>query len=87
MFNPPVAFKRNGARLAVIEGGVINFIRADHISRPVFGTNTGGTKVWTAAYLPFGGVRTTTGTPINLRFPASGSNPNPACTKHRRNRK
>ena len=53
----------------MIEGGVTTFIRADHIGRPVFGTNTGGTKVWTASYLPFGGVRTTTGTPINARFP------------------
>jgi RHS repeat-associated protein len=59
----------NGAPLAVIEGGVTTFIRTDHIGRPVFGTNTAGTKVWTAAYLPFGGVRTTTGTPTNLRFP------------------
>jgi hypothetical protein len=38
----------NGAPLAVIEGGVINFIRTDHIGRPVFGTNTTGTKVRTA---------------------------------------
>jgi RHS repeat-associated protein len=59
----------NGAPLAVIEGGVTTFIRTDHIGRPVFGTNTTGTKVWTAAYHPFGGVRTTTGTPITLRFP------------------
>jgi RHS repeat-associated protein len=35
----------------------------------VFGTNTAGTKVWTASYLPFGGVRTTTGAAINARFP------------------
>jgi RHS repeat-associated protein len=55
--------------LAVIEGGVLTFIRTDHVGRPAFGTNTAGTKVWTAAYLPFGGVRTATGTPINLRFP------------------
>ena len=59
----------NGAPLAVIEGGVTTFIRTDHIGRPVFGTNTGGTKVWTASYLPFGGVRTTTGTPITARNP------------------
>ncbi len=59
----------NGAPIIVIEGGVLTFIRSDHIGRPVFGTNSTGTKVWTAAYLPFGGVRTTTGTPINLRFP------------------
>ena len=51
----------------MIEGGALTFIRTDHIGRPVFGTNTSGTKVWTAAYLPFGGVRTTTGTTINMK--------------------
>jgi RHS repeat-associated protein len=35
----------------------------------VFATNTAGVKTWTASYDPFGGVRTTTGTPINARFP------------------
>ena len=58
-----------GAPLAVIEGGVTTFIRADHIGRPVFGTNTAGTKVWTASYLPSGGVRTTTGTPVTAGVP------------------
>jgi hypothetical protein len=53
----------NGRPIIVIEGGILTFIRTDHIGRPVFGTNTSGTKTWTAAYLPFGGVRTTTGTP------------------------
>jgi RHS repeat-associated protein len=55
--------------VAVIEGGVTSFVRTDHIGRPVFATNTAGTQVWTASYMPFGGVRTTTGTPINARFP------------------
>ncbi len=41
----------------------------DHIGRPVFATNSAGTKTWTASYLPFGEVLTTTGTPIALRFP------------------
>ena len=59
----------NGAAIAVREGGVNYFIRTDHIGRPVFATNPSGVKVWTAAYLPFGGVRTSTGTPITLRFP------------------
>ena len=59
----------NGEALAVIEGGVINFVRVDHIGRPVFASNTAATKTWTASYLPFGEVRTTTGTPIALRFP------------------
>ena len=34
--------------VAVIEGGVISFVRADHIGRPVFATNASGVKVWTA---------------------------------------
>ncbi len=55
--------------VAVIEGGVVSFVRSDHIGRPVFATNASGTKVWTASYLPFGGVRTTTGTPMTARFP------------------
>jgi RHS repeat-associated protein len=55
--------------VAVIEGGVVSFVRSDHIGRPVFATNAAGTKVWTATYTPFGGVRTTTGTPITARFP------------------
>jgi RHS repeat-associated protein len=50
-------------------GGVVNFVRVDHIGRPVFATNSTATKTWTASYLPFGEVRTTTGTPIALRFP------------------
>ena len=58
-----------GQLIAVIEGGVISFVRADHIGRPVFATNSAGAKVWTASYLPFGGVRTSTGTPSLLRFP------------------
>ena len=53
----------------MIEGGVINYVRMDDIGRPVFATNSTGTKTWTASTLPFGEVRTTTGTPIALRFP------------------
>jgi RHS repeat-associated protein len=55
--------------VAVIEGGVIYLIRADHIGRPVFATTLAGTKVWSAVYLPFGGVHVTTGAPIDARFP------------------
>jgi RHS repeat-associated protein len=56
--------------VAVIEGGVVSYMRTDHISRPVFATNaTTGVKTWTASYDPFGGVCTTTGSPINARFP------------------
>ncbi len=45
------------------------FIRTDHIGRPVFATDSTGAKVWEAMYLPFGGVHTTTNTPVKLRFP------------------
>jgi uncharacterized protein RhaS with RHS repeats len=53
----------------VIEGGVVSFVRADHIGRPVFATNSTGVKVWTATYTPFGGVHTSTGTLPTARFP------------------
>jgi RHS repeat-associated protein len=56
----------------VIEGGVVYFIRADHIGRPVFATSVGakiGVKIWTATYLPFGGVHTSTGALPTNRFP------------------
>ena len=59
----------DGAAVAVIESGVVYYIRSDHIGRPVFATNAAGVQVWGASYLPFGGVRTSTGTPITLRFP------------------
>jgi RHS repeat-associated protein len=59
----------DGAPIAVVEGGVIYYIRTDHIGRPVFATNAAGVKVWTASYLPFGGVRVSTGVPLALRFP------------------
>ena len=59
----------NGAHFAVIEGGVVSFVRADHIGRPVFATNSTGTKVWSATYNPFGGVHTSTGTLPPNRFP------------------
>jgi len=55
--------------VAVIEGGVVYFIRADHIGRPVFATNAAGVKVWTATYHPFGGVHTSTGDLPTARFP------------------
>ena len=59
----------DGAPIAVIEGGVISYVRTDHIGRPVFATNAAGAIVWTASYLPFGGVSTTSGIPPLLRFP------------------
>jgi RHS repeat-associated protein len=55
--------------VAVIEGGVIHFIRTDHIGRPVLATDSTGTVVWTASYDPFGTVQASTGTPTTIRFP------------------
>jgi RHS repeat-associated protein len=59
----------NGQVVAVIEGGAVYYVRTDHIGRPVFATNGSGTKVWDASYLPFGGVHTSSGSNIDLRFP------------------
>ena len=59
----------NGQVVAVIEGGSVYYVRTDHIGRPVFATNGSGTKVWEASYLPFGGVHTSSGSNITLRFP------------------
>ncbi|HRK42228.1 MAG TPA: RHS domain-containing protein [Gemmobacter sp.] len=55
--------------MAVIDGGTVHFLRADHIGRPVFATNTSGAVVWTASYDPFGNVHASTGTPATIRFP------------------
>jgi RHS repeat-associated protein len=55
--------------VAVIEGGTIYYVRADHIGRPVFATNSTGVKVWSATYTPFGGVHTSTGSLPTARFP------------------
>ena len=59
----------NGQVVAVIEGGAVYYVRTDHIGRPVFATDIAGTVVWEASYLPFGGVHTSTGPNITLRFP------------------
>jgi RHS repeat-associated protein len=53
----------------VIEGGVIYFVRVDHIGRPVFATNATGAKVWTVTYDPFGNVTASTGAGVPIRFP------------------
>ncbi len=55
--------------VAVIEVGVTYYVRTDHIGRPTFATDITASIVWQIEYLPFGGIHTTTGTPINLRFP------------------
>ncbi len=51
--------------IAVIEDGVISYVRADHIGRPVFATNASGVRVWSAIPGPrkraraFGGRQST----------------------------
>ena len=62
-------FEVNGQVVAVIEGGAVYYVRTDHIGRPVFATDIAGVVVWGASYLPFGGVHTSTGPTIGLRFP------------------
>ena len=59
----------NGQPVAAISGGVTYFVRADHIGRPAFATDGTGAVVWDATYKPFGEVDSSTGAPINLRFP------------------
>ena len=59
----------DGVAVAVIENETVYYVRTDHIGRPSFATDDTGTIVWEANYLPFGGVQTTTGSPIELRFP------------------
>ncbi|MFT4715854.1 MAG: RHS repeat-associated protein [Paracoccaceae bacterium] len=59
----------DGKPVAVIEGGVIYYVRADHIGRPVFATDGTAAVVWSASYQPFGGVHVSSGSPIDLRFP------------------
>ena len=55
--------------VAVIEGGVVYYVRADHIGRPAFATDATGAVVWSASYLPFGEVRVSTGPLPPMRFP------------------
>ena len=59
----------DGQPVAVVEGTDVYFIRTDWIGRPSFATNENGAIVWKAQYLPFGGIHTSTGANIDLRFP------------------
>lgn len=59
----------DGMIVAVVENGVLYSVRTDHIGRPVFATDSTGTKIWEATYLPFGGVHTASGPISALRFP------------------
>ncbi len=58
-----------GVPFTVVENDQVYLIRTDHIRRPVFATDTSGTVVWEATYLPFGGGRVSSGDPIALRLP------------------
>ncbi len=42
--------------IAVVQGGAVQFVRADHIDRPVFATDAAGAVVWQQSYDPFGRV-------------------------------
>ncbi len=55
--------------VGVVEAVQLYFVRTDLIGRPVFATDDAGVKVWEATYLPFGGVHTSTGPNLKLRFP------------------
>ncbi|MEJ6401874.1 RHS repeat-associated core domain-containing protein [Yoonia sp. 2307UL14-13] len=59
----------NAQIVGVVENGALYYVRTDHIGRPVFATDDMGAKVWTASYLPFGGVEASSGPNPDLRFP------------------
>ena len=59
----------DGVAVAVVENGVVYYIRTDHIGRPVLATDGVGTQVWETTYLPFGGVHTSSAGNMDLRFP------------------
>ena len=59
----------DGLPVGVVESGTLYYVRTDHIGRPIYATDNAGTKVWEVSYLPFGNVETSTGTPMELRFP------------------
>jgi len=59
----------DGMPVAVVQGGVVYYIRVDHIGRPVFATDSAANIVWEVNYLPFGGIESSSGSNIDLRFP------------------
>ncbi len=65
-----------------MENGQVYYVRTDHIrcpagyclqyprgGHPVLATDSIGAIAWQATYLPFGGVHTSSGDLMNLRFP------------------
>ena len=59
----------DGLPIGVVESGALYYVRTDHIGRPIYATDNTGAKIWEVSYLPFGSVETSTGTPMELRFP------------------
>jgi RHS repeat-associated protein len=59
----------DGKAVGMVENDVFYFVRTDHIGRPVFATDDTATVQWIASYKPFGSLQTSTGNPIELRFP------------------
>ena len=63
----------DGRPLAVVEGGQTYWLHWDQIGRPAMATDSTGSVVWAASYLPFGGIDLVwadTGVLTqNLRFP------------------
>lgn len=50
----------------MVQGGAVQFVRADHIHRPVFATDAAGAVVWAQSYDPFG--RVVSGSGLDARF-------------------
>ena len=46
----------DGRPLAVVEGGQTYWLHWDQIGRPAMATDSTGSVVWAASYLPFGGI-------------------------------
>ena len=73
----------DGRPLAVVEAGQTYQLHWDQIGRPVMATDSTGSVVWAASYLPFGGIDLVwvdTGVLTqNLRFPGQRSRVR-ACT-------
>lgn len=62
----------NGAPLAMIDDGspeVVTYLHVDHLGTPKFGTNSGGTQVWSWAPDAFGIGSPSGSVTVNLRFP------------------
>lgn len=62
----------NGAPLAQVDAGspeVLTYLHTDHLATPRYGTNAGGSRVWTWDSGAFGKQAATGTATVNLRFP------------------